>query len=114
SRPALKVGDSVREARWAWGRFSNGATRKSTSSQPPCGAGGKMLSFGRKNILLASIAAAAVSFGAATQAPGVILINELDSDTPGSDVAEFIELYNTATTAAMSDGLVLTSFNGSN
>jgi MYXO-CTERM domain-containing protein len=72
-----------------------------------------MLRYGRKKIVLAWVAAAAVSLSAASQSAAIVLINELDSDTPGSDTAEFIELHNTdAANAVMTNGLVLTFFNG--
>ncbi|MCB0035149.1 MAG: ExeM/NucH family extracellular endonuclease, partial [Anaerolineales bacterium] len=41
-----------------------------------------------------------------------IIINELDSDTPGADTAEFIELYGDAN--ASLNGFVVVFFNGSN
>ncbi len=42
-----------------------------------------------------------------------VFINEVDSDTPGSDVAEFIELYNADTDNVVSlDGYALVFFNG--
>lgn len=43
-----------------------------------------------------------------------IIINELDSDTPGSDVAEFIELFDGGTGNTALNGLVLVFYNGSN
>ncbi|HDQ44921.1 MAG TPA: T9SS type A sorting domain-containing protein [bacterium] len=42
-----------------------------------------------------------------------VLINELDSDTPGTDTLEFIELYDGGTGNTPLDGLVLVFFNGS-
>ncbi len=41
-----------------------------------------------------------------------VLINEVDADTPGSDTAEFVELYGPPNTAL--DGLCLVGFNGTN
>ena len=41
-----------------------------------------------------------------------VLINELDADTPGSDTAEFIELYDGGRGATALDGLVLVFYNG--
>ncbi|HSJ84757.1 MAG TPA: ExeM/NucH family extracellular endonuclease [Acidimicrobiia bacterium] len=43
--------------------------------------------------------------------PASILINEVDSDTPGVDAAEFVELYGAPNTSL--DGLVLVFYNGS-
>lgn len=43
---------------------------------------------------------------------GQIVINEVDADTPGTDVAEFIELKGTAN--ASLDGFVVVLYNGSN
>ncbi len=41
-----------------------------------------------------------------------ILINEVDADTPGSDTAEFIELYDGGAGRTKLDGLVLVLYNG--
>src|SRR5687768_7189252 len=74
-----------------------------------------MLHFAAKKVVLTCVAAAALSFGTAAMAPAAVLINELDSDTAVSDVAELNELFNTDATKAVSrNGLVLTSSNGSN
>ena len=43
-----------------------------------------------------------------------IIINEVDSDTPGADVAEFIELYDGGVGNTSLTGLVVVLFNGSN
>ena len=43
-----------------------------------------------------------------------IIINEIDSDTPGADVAEFVELYDGGTGNTPLDGLVVVFFNGGN
>ena len=40
-----------------------------------------------------------------------LVINELDADTPGSDTAEFIELYSATANLAL-DGYALVLFNG--
>ena len=42
-----------------------------------------------------------------------IVINELDADTPGSDTAEFVELYDGGVGNTPLDGLVVVFFNGS-
>ncbi len=57
------------------------------------------------------------SFTTASPAPPVatnVIINEVDSDTPGADVAEFIELYDGGVGNTSLTGLVLVFFNGSN
>ncbi|HET7695424.1 MAG TPA: DNA/RNA non-specific endonuclease [Vicinamibacterales bacterium] len=41
-----------------------------------------------------------------------VLINEVDSDTPGTDTAEFVELYDGGAGSTSLDGLVLVFFNG--
>ena len=43
-----------------------------------------------------------------------IIINEVDSDTPGTDTAEFVELYDGGVGNAALDGLVVVFYNGSN
>ncbi len=48
------------------------------------------------------------------QAFAQLVINEVDADTPGSDSAEFIELYDGGTGNTSLDGYVLVLFNGSN
>lgn len=51
--------------------------------------------------------------GAAASSTPVLVINEIDSDTPGNDTAEFIELYDGGVGSVSLDGLVLVFFNGS-
>ena len=53
------------------------------------------------------------SFTTAPPVAGTVLINEIDADTPGSDTAEFIELYDGGTGATPLDGLFVVLFNGS-
>ncbi|MBL9148785.1 MAG: lamin tail domain-containing protein [Phycisphaerae bacterium] len=43
-----------------------------------------------------------------------IVLNEVDADTPGTDVLEFVELYDGGLGATSLDGLVLVFYNGSN
>ena len=43
-----------------------------------------------------------------------VIINELDSDTPGTDAAEFVELYDGGDGGTALDGLVVVFYNGSN
>ena len=53
----------------------------------------------------------------ATPTPGPVanvVINELDSDTPGTDEAEFVELYDGGAGNTALDGLVVVFYNGSN
>ncbi len=50
----------------------------------------------------------AACFGAAVD----VLLNELDSDTPGTDAAEFIELYDGGAGNTPLDGLVVVLYNG--
>jgi hypothetical protein len=48
----------------------------------------------------------------ASNSPVFVVINEVDSDTPGNDTAEFVELFGTPGLSL--DGHVLAFFNGSN
>jgi endonuclease G len=55
------------------------------------------------------------SFATANAPPagvGNVIINEIDADTPGSDVAEFVELYDGGAGNTPLDGLVLVFYNG--
>ncbi len=57
------------------------------------------------------------SFTTAAAPPVVannVIINELDSDTPGADAAEFVELYDGGVGNTSLSGLVLVFYNGSN
>jgi hypothetical protein len=45
-------------------------------------------------------------------AVGGVIINEVDSDTPGTDIAEFVELYDGGAGNTPLDGLVVVFFNG--
>ena len=45
--------------------------------------------------------------------PSSVIINETDADTPGTDMAEFVELYDGGTGNTLLDGLVLVLYNGS-
>ena len=59
----------------------------------------------------------AFSFTTANATPPVatnVIINEIDSDTPGTDAAEFVELYDGGTGNTALDGLVVVFYNGSN
>lgn len=68
-----------------------------------------------KNKTLALAVAAPLCLAAATAAPAVVVINEIDSDTfnsPTTDFAEFIELFSDTGTTTSLDGLSLVLFNG--
>ncbi len=60
-------------------------------------------------------ATAAATPGAGTPPPALpdIIINEVDSDTPGTDTAEFIELYDGGIGNVALDGLSVVLYNGS-
>lgn len=55
----------------------------------------------------------AASFLAPT-AFGQLKVNEVDSNTPGTDVAEFVEIFADSGTTTALDGYVVVFFNGSN
>ena len=58
---------------------------------------------------------ASFSFTTAAAPPpgaGKVMINEVDADTPGSDTAEFVELYDGGTGNTLLDGLVVVFFEG--
>ena len=55
------------------------------------------------------------SFTTASPPPPVatnVIINEIDSDTPGTDAAEFVELYDGGAGNTPLDGLVVVFYNG--
>src|SRR6185295_17982194 len=57
------------------------------------------------------------SFATANPPPGGaanVIINEVDADTPGTDAAEFVELYDGGAGHTPLDGLVVVFYNGSN
>jgi hypothetical protein len=45
--------------------------------------------------------------------PSSVIINEVDADTPGVDMAEFVELYDGGAGNTLLDGLVIVFYNGS-
>lgn len=53
------------------------------------------------------------SFTTAAPPADFVVINEIDPDTPGTDAAEFIELYDGGTGQTPLDGLSLVFYNGS-
>ncbi len=58
-------------------------------------------------------AIAVVALSASAFAGGGVLINEVDSDNPGTDMLEFVELYDGGVGNTALDGLVVVLFNGS-
>ncbi len=52
--------------------------------------------------------------GTSTSIHAAIMINEIDYDQPGSDTAEFIELYNSGINSVPLDGYTLDLVNGTN
>lgn len=63
-----------------------------------------------KPSLLAWVALSAVTFAPAAGA--ALILSEIDSDTPGVDVAEFVEIYSTTGTTTSLDGFSIVFFNG--
>ena len=64
---------------------------------------------------ISNLCALTGGFGLLAFAPlgqGQILINEVDADTPGSDTAEFVELFNAGISGVPLNGLSLVFFNG--
>lgn len=59
------------------------------------------------------IGACMIWLGASIPGHATVIINEIDYDQPGADVAEFIELFNSDTTAVTLDGYTLDLVNGS-
>ncbi len=56
----------------------------------------------------------AVEFKAASGSSSNLIINEIDVDTPGTDQAEFIELYDGGVGNTSLDGYVVVFYNGNN
>ena len=48
-----------------------------------------------------------------TPPPATVIINEVDADTPGTDAAEFVEIYDGGLGSTSLDGLTLVFYNGS-
>jgi hypothetical protein len=59
------------------------------------------------------LCAGTVCISAATSTHAAVVINEIDYDQPGSDTAEFIELFNSAINTVPLDGYTLDLINGS-
>jgi Bacterial Ig-like domain/Lamin Tail Domain len=91
----------------------------SASAQFPIGAVNDSFKDGDKTV---AVTVSAPTFSPATEQITVlddpadpvipIVINEVDCDTPGSDTAEFVELYNNSGQPVIMDGLVLVFYNG--
>jgi len=60
------------------------------------------------------ISAGMVCLGASTSIHAAVMINEIDYDQPGSDTAEFIELFNPDINPVALDGYTLELVNGTN
>lgn len=57
---------------------------------------------------------ATLTFTASLSTEASIIINEIDYDQPGSDTAEFIELFNTGSSSISLDGYFIDLINGNN
>ncbi len=53
-----------------------------------------------------------IVFGSGEMSGPSLVINEVDADTPGADIAEFVEIYNAGDADATLDGHVIVFFNG--
>jgi DNA/RNA endonuclease G (NUC1) len=62
--------------------------------------------------MVSNVAFSFTTAGAPPAGAGIVRINEVDADTPGSDTAEFVELYNGGTANMPLDGLVVVFFDG--
>jgi len=60
------------------------------------------------------ISAGMIWLGASTSIHAAVIINEIDYDQPGSDTAEFIELFNPDINPVALDGYTLDLINGTN
>jgi hypothetical protein len=60
------------------------------------------------------LCAGTLCMSTATSAHAAIVINEIDYDQPGSDTAEFVELFNSSVNSVSLDGYTLDLINGSN
>lgn len=65
-------------------------------------------------LLVALMLAAVLSLLGAPRVAAQVVINEVDSDTPGTDALEFVELYDGGAGNTSLDGLVVVFYNGSN
>jgi hypothetical protein len=62
--------------------------------------------------LAANVTVSFTTMAAPPPGAGIVMINEIDADTPGSDMAEFIELYDGGVGNTSLDGLVVVLFDG--
>lgn len=62
----------------------------------------------------ATLFLAALTLTASISTKASVIINEIDYDQPGSDTAEFIELFNTGTDSLSLDGYFIDLINGNN
>jgi hypothetical protein len=68
----------------------------------------------KHSINLASLfCACTIGMATATSTHSAVVINEIDYDQPGSDTAEFIELFNSSPNPVLLDGYTLDLVNGS-
>lgn len=63
---------------------------------------------------VSAISTGVILLGLAAPCHTAVIINEIDYDQPGSDTAEFIELFNPDENSVALDGYTLTLVNGSN
>ena len=88
----------------------NGAGDKDNHSNQRCpnGSGGT-----RNTETYAQAAATPSAENGCAAPPADVIINEVDSDTPSTDVLEFVELYDGGAGSTALDGLVVVFYNGS-
>jgi len=67
-----------------------------------------------KNVTKITTSVFALASSIAFSSNAAIIINEIDYDQPGTDTAEFIELFNTGTSTVSLDGYSISLVNGSN
>ena len=67
----------------------------------------------KKNTINPKLISAIITAGFTTSANAAIVINEFDYDQPGTDNAEFIELFNNGSTSSL-DNFSIQLINGTN
>jgi predicted extracellular nuclease len=114
-------GEATHTGAGAWEYTDGWAYRVSGSGQDPVFALGNW-SFSGPNALdgATTNATAATPFPIGTYTedpvtppPSSVIINEVDADTPGTDMAEFVEIYDGGTGNTSLSGLALVHYNGS-